>query len=31
MKPANPAYQDIVIPPEEADDFRIVAFLVEVL
>jgi superfamily II DNA or RNA helicase/phage repressor protein C with HTH and peptisase S24 domain len=31
LKPANPAYQDIVIPPDEADDFRIVAFFIEVL
>ncbi len=31
LKPANPAYQEIVIPPLEADDFRIVAFFVEVL
>ena len=31
LKPANPAYQEIVIAPSEADDFRIVAFFVEVL
>ncbi|MCB2216994.1 MAG: methyltransferase domain-containing protein [Desulfobulbaceae bacterium] len=31
LKPANPAYQEIVIPPSEADDFKIVAFLIEVL
>jgi hypothetical protein len=31
LKPANPSYQEIVIPPSEADDFRIVAFFVEVL
>ena len=31
LKPANPAYQEIIIPPSEADDFRIVAFFVEVL
>ena len=31
LKPVNPAYQEIVIPPTEADDFRIVAFFVEVL
>lgn len=31
LKPANPAYQEIVIPASEADDFRIVAFFVEVL
>ena len=31
LKPVNPAYQEIVIPPAEADDFRIVAFFLEVL
>ncbi|MEA3546781.1 MAG: S24 family peptidase, partial [Thermodesulfobacteriota bacterium] len=31
LKPANPDYQEIVIPPDETDDFRIVAFFVEVL
>jgi superfamily II DNA or RNA helicase/SOS-response transcriptional repressor LexA len=31
LKPVNPAYHEIVIPPSEADDFRIVAFFVEVL
>jgi phage repressor protein C with HTH and peptisase S24 domain len=31
LKPVNPAYQEIVIPASEADDFRIVAFFVEVL
>ena len=31
LKPVNPAYQEIVIPPLDADDFRIVAFFIEVL
>ena len=31
LKPANPDYQEIVIPPDEADEFRIVAFFIEVL
>ena len=31
LRPANPDYQEIVIPAENADDFRIVAFFVEVL
>ena len=31
LKPANPAYHEIVIPPIEADDFKIVAFFVEIL
>jgi superfamily II DNA or RNA helicase/SOS-response transcriptional repressor LexA len=31
LKPVNPTYQEIVIPPLDADDFRIVAFFVEVL
>ncbi|ORJ63412.1 DEAD/DEAH box helicase family protein [Geothermobacter hydrogeniphilus] len=31
LKPANPAYKDIVIPEDEADAFAIVAFFVEVL
>jgi len=31
LKPANPDYQEIIIPPDEADDFRIVALFMEVL
>jgi hypothetical protein len=31
LKPVNPAYQEIVIPPAEGGDFRIVAFFLEVL
>ncbi len=31
LKAVNPDYDDISIPPEEAGDFRIVAFFVEVL
>jgi Peptidase S24-like len=31
LKPVNPAYQEIVILPTEAGDFRIVAFFLEVL
>lgn len=31
LKPANSDYQEIFIPPDEVDDFRIVAFFVEVL
>ncbi len=31
LKPINPDYQNIVIPPDEGEDFRIIAFLVEVL
>ncbi len=31
LEPANPDYESIEIPPEEADQFRIVAFFIEVL
>ena len=31
LKPVNPAYQEIVIPPAETEDFRIVAIFLEVL
>ena len=31
LKPSNPNYRDIIISPNEADDFRIVAFFIEVL
>lgn len=31
LKPVNPAFQEIIIPPEETGDFRIVAFFLEVL
>ena len=31
LKPANSDYQEIIIPPDEADEFRIVAFFIEVL
>lgn len=31
LKPVNHDYQEIVIPPDEADGFRIVAFFIEVL
>lgn len=31
LKSINPNYQNIVIPPDEGEDFRILAFLVEVL
>ncbi len=31
LQPVNPAYQEIVIHPAEAGDFRIVAFFLEVL
>ncbi|HIP63889.1 MAG TPA: DEAD/DEAH box helicase [Deltaproteobacteria bacterium] len=31
LMPINPEYQEIVVPVEEADEFRIVAFFVEVL
>ena len=31
LKALNPDYDDITIPPEESEDFRVVAFFVEVL
>lgn len=31
LLPVNPEYQEIVIPPEDADNFSVVAFFVEVL
>jgi SOS-response transcriptional repressor LexA len=31
LRPANPAYEDILIPRDSAEDFKIIAFLVEVL
>ena len=31
LKAVNPAYDDIIILPEESEDFRVVAFFVEVL
>lgn len=31
LQAANPEYEDLVIPAEEADDFRIVAFFEEIL
>ncbi|MBL7050092.1 MAG: DEAD/DEAH box helicase family protein [Nitrospira sp.] len=31
LKPDNPKYQDIVILPEDAEDFAVVAFMLEVL
>ncbi len=31
LSPINPEYEDIIIPAEDAEDFRIIAFFVEVL
>jgi len=31
LKPANPEYQDIIIPPDSGEDFRIIAFFMEIL
>ena len=31
LRPSNPNYRDIIIPPNESDDFRIVAFFINVL
>jgi len=31
LKALNPDYDDIIIPPEKSEDFRLVAVFVEVL